>query len=371
MDLKITGSGVADTGTAVMVNGTIENPTILRLTIGGAPGSNIAGGIIIQSGVRISHSVIQDSTFAYVGNNAAGGGAIFGGHQFSGIMGNVFGPMTVGAQHTVRLQPLINSSFTNNTVLSPGDGQKQALTIRALDQLAATDPDSRYDYVGDNKIEGGDFGGQIVSISPAGSDQNDWVHDVIFERNTIKFGSVGYKGLLVEGVRITVRNNICDASIGNSASRLCFYVAAENTVGSPNPDDVRILNNTCYNGGSNPTFYCVYTDADAGKTITNTQVVNNLAYGPSVPTNILLGVSGAGVTRTIGGSGIYGNSSNAQMKSINPNFINASGSFSTPRDFKLPSLNSYAIGSGIQAPVWSDFFLMPTPLPADIGAMNH
>jgi len=80
---------------------------------------------------------------------------------------------------------------------------------------------------------------------------------------------------------------------------------------------------------------------------------------------------GTTVTGTIGGSGTYGNSSNAQMKSTNPDFINASGSFSTPLDFKLPSSDSYAIGSGIQAPVWSDFFLAPTFSPPDIGAVNH
>jgi len=372
MDLKITGSGITDTGIGISVmGGVIEKLTILRLTIGGAAGSNIGEGIIMQSGTRISNSVIQDSTISYVGNYVGMGVAIFGGVQFTGIMGNLLGPMTDGATHTVRLQNAINTSFTNNTVLQPGVAGMTALTIRALEHLTAPNPDTRYVYVGDNIIDGGTKSAQIFQVAPAGTDQNNWVSDVIVERNRIKFGSNGYQGFITEGVRITVRNNICDASSGGAASRLCFYVAAANTVGAPNPDDIRILNNTCYNGGSNPTFYCVFIDANATKAITGTQVVNNLGYAPSVPTTVMLGVLGTTVTGTIGGSGTYGNSSNAQMKSTNPDFINASGSFSTPLDFKLPSSDSYAIGSGIQAPVWSDFFLAPTFSPPDIGAVNH
>ena len=53
------------------------------------------------------------------------------------------------------------------------------------------------------------------------------------------------------------------------------------------------------------------------------------------------------------------------MKNSNPNF--ASSALTTPSDWKPTT--GYAVGGGIQVPVWDDFFLTPQSSTRSLGAI--
>ena len=221
------------------------------------------------------------------------------------------------------------------------------------------------------KLSSGGTSAQMFQVAPAGNTQNNWISDVVAERNWLVFGPVGAQGIYSHAVRLTVRNNLCDTTGG--VFRVCYSVAPGDLTGNvPPANDNRFYNNTCYAGDAYARFFCVSLESGSGPSnaIANSVVVNNLSYGPQTTQAKLLFARGA-VTGTIGASGTFGNSSDAQVTASNPNFLNASGLFNTPLDFKLPSSGSYAIGGGVSVPVWSDFFLRAEPSPRDMGAVTH
>jgi hypothetical protein len=372
MDLDIAGSGPADTGLCVTVGATPTNVTILRMGC-----HDIGKGIIIASGANITGSVIQDSHIYNI-HAVAGGVGIFGWAINSAFLGNLIGPFGATAEHNVRLQPGQRVAISNNTITTPGTSGKQLLTVRALehtpsaiDMTAYSAPDTQYIYVSDNRLIGGAASVQMFEVGPASIGQNNWISDVIADRNWIEFGSVTQNGLYLEAVRVTGRNNICNATGGapGGAGRVCFSINRGNTAGAPVPDGNNFYNNTCYSSDASSNFACFSLNAGASS-ITNTNIKNNLGYAPAATPPLMIQQT-AGVTGTTGGSGTFGNSSNADVLGSNPNFLNASGLFNTPLDFKLPPAGSYAIGGGVGVPVWFDFFLSAKPSPRDIGAVNH
>ena len=365
MDLNITGAGVGDTGTAVNIGAALNNLTILRLTM-----SDIGGAVIIQAGSSIAGSVLQDNNIFNIANSYG----FFGWAINSAIQGNTVGPFGAASEHNLRLQPGQRVAISNNTLSTPGTGGKTVLTVRATAHLTggSSDPvnDTQFIHISDNKLVGGNSSVQIFQVEPAGASQNNWIFDVIAERNWIVFGSVGQNGLYGQSVRLTARNNICDAS-GGSPFRNCFSTNPENTTGNvPVPDDNQYLNNTCYSGDVSTSFTCISLDASIVN-VPNAVVKNNLAYAPLAVTPLLFRSTGPGVTGATGASGTFGNSSNAQVLGTDPMFLNGSGLFNTPLDFKLPPAGSYAIGLGVNVPVWSDFFRAVEPAPRDSGAANH
>jgi hypothetical protein len=384
MDLDIAGGGAADTSTCLSV-GTLPTPnvTILRLSC-----HDIGKGIIMVSGASITGSVIQDSHIYNI-NAASGGVGIFGWAINSAYLGNLIGPFAGTAEHNVRLQPGQKVAIAHNTISTPGNTGKTNLTVRALEHITpngvdnsfpagTAQADTQYIYISDNKLVGGAGASvQMFQIGPASNSQNNWISDVVAERNWIVFGSTAQQGQFGTSVRLTVRNNICDAT-GGAANRTCFGNDYTNTAGVPVPDDNRFYGNTCYAGDISASFTCI--GLGGTNPTTNNVVKNNLAYAPG-PVNPRLLNSGGGVVGTIGASGSFGNSSNAQVKATDPLWLNASGLFNTPLDFK-PGGASYAIGTNnacatlpcsvsTGVPVWSDFFLVSQPATRDMGAVIH
>ena len=200
---------------------------------------------------------------------------------------------------------------------------------------------------------------------------------MVAERNWIVFGWSTQQGQLGTARRLTVRTNICNAT-GGAANRTCFANDYTNTAGAPVPDDNWFYGNTCYAADVSASFDCIALGST--NPTTNNVVKNNLAYAPGPVAPRLL-ISGAGVIGTIGASGTFGNSSNANVKGTDPLWLNGSGLFNTPGDFK-PGGASYAIGTNnacggapcsvsIAVPVWMDFFLVPQPATRDMGAVIH
>ena len=374
MDLEIVGSGPLDTGLCISVIAQVTNVTILRLSC-----HDRGRGIIIASGSNITGSVIQDSNIYNL--NIGGGVGIFGWAINSAFLGNSIGPFNPGSEHNIRLQPGQRVAISNNTLTTPGeDGShgKQVLTIRALEHanpnlIDTSFPngipalaDTQYVYISDNKLSGGNASAQMFQIGPAGDTQNNWISDVIAERNWIVFGSVTQQGLYGEASNITVRDNICNSTGGLAGGRFCYSNDHTNTAGVLPPNNNRYYNNTCYDNSTGSSF-CVTLGFTNGVTVTNSVVQNNVAYTPSATSPQFLFIPAGSIAT---GTTASNNSTNPQMLSASPLFSNGSGNFSLVTDFK-PTTGSYAIGAGTSVPVWSDFFLVAEPSPRDMGAVNH
>ena len=130
---------------------------------------------------------------------------------------------------------------------------------------------------------------------------------------------------------------------------------------APVPDNVRLEHNTFYSADVNAGLGDIFTPITLASGVTNVTVRNNLGYAPNAASPVMVLNNGA-VSPTISNNSLPG------AISTNPNF--ASATPANPVHFKLIA-PSYAIGTGISVPVWSDFFLVPEPSPRDIGAVNH
>jgi len=358
MDLEITGIGDAtDNAICVSLNSGSAPTNTLMLRVNC---HHIGAGVINESGSGYNGGAIQDSSFTNIMHSVG----IFGWFRNFGILGNNVGPIRGSSGvFGMRLQPIQKVTVSNNTLTYAQ--QRPLLAIRAVENslnagvcwggvgecnvnYPAGTPalaDTYYFYVSDNKLNAGG-NNQLFQIAPAGSKQNNWIYDGIVERNWMAMDNVK-DGLYIHGKRITIRNNLCDASLKtNSRTRVrCFLVAPGDATGHvPDPTDNRILNNTCYSAGPSMDFNCVLLDAGI-QNVTNTTVENNLAYAPYTPTAdpapLLLHIeNGAGtVTGTVGAAGTRGNSSNSQVRNNNPSFDAVD---SPPFGYRI-STGSYAI----------------------------
>lgn len=355
MDLNITGSGSSDTGTAISITGgNVDNLAILRLSsIGNGTTTNIRSVIVIQSATSCTGCVIQDSTLTDMGGAAGSGYGFFGWLIKSAIQGNAFGPIAANGQHIIRLQPGQKVSISNNTLTTPG---LDAITIRANDHVTEQpNADTQYIYVSDNTVVATSCV-EPLEVGPASITQNHWIYDVLLERNWILFGTSTQHGLIGQSVRLTVRNNICDAS-QSTTGRTCFSNTSSNTTGLvPNPDDNQYLNNTVYAGANTGSFFGVILGLGGSMTVTNSVVKNNLGYAPtaSSPKLLFLATPSAGITGTTGASGTFGNSSDNQVLNTDPL---GDGPSILPRGFRIGTSSYAATGSQDLFPTnYDDFF---------------
>lgn len=376
IDLNVTGAGPTDTGAAIVPAApNVTNPLILRNTIGNQSGTQIDRGIIISgSGVNnILGGIIQDNWISGLSGATSGAVGIYGYARISAFLGNMVGPFAAGAEHNIRCQPCQIVDISYNSLTTPGTAGKQVLTIRAIehtpdaiDMTPYAMPDTQYVHMGDNKLDAGTSSVQMFQVAPAGNTQNNWIYDVIAERNWIKFGAVTQAGYYSEGVRLTVRDNLCDAT-GGAAFRTCFSSSPSNTAGAPFPDDNRFYNNTCFSGDTSTSVDCIWLNG-AVHPISNSVVQNNLAYAtfPATPHLLLTAGTVTGTVPTCTTS-CASNSSNSQMKSTDPNFTSTSPF--NPANAKPTS--GYAIGGGVAVPVWADLLGVSWAGSYDIGAVKH
>ncbi|MCR4303508.1 MAG: PKD domain-containing protein [Gallionella sp.] len=213
--------------------------------------------------------------------------------------------------------------------------------------------------ISDNDIIGADSP-YLVVMGPQNSHRDERVRDVIVERNHFKAGNkLTQTALVIHSYETTVRNNICDMSVGSSGTS-CFYPTLYLTGPARPPHDIRIYNNTGYKSDAGSEFNLVRIDT----TSTNVTVQNNLAYAPLAGSTMM--VSGTGASGLITSN----NSTDYQIKNTSPGW--AAATPSTPADFSL-NADSYARDTGASAvPVFSDIFLTSRPRNGvtDIGAVE-
>jgi len=337
-------SPIRYSGIAVSIQAQATNCLFLRVDV-----NDMRGGMIVANGNSMTNCVVQDCHIYDLAGT--GGVGIYGQWASSAFLGNLVGPFST-AEHCVRLQPGYKVAISYNTLTTPGedgDHGKQVLTIRAIEHLTDPDPDTQYVIASFNKLIAGTTSAQMFQVAPASNSQNNWIYDVISEGNWIIFGANTQNGYYSEGVRLTVRNNICDATEGTF--RTCYATSpADQTGGVPPPSDNWYYNNTAYAASGSTQFNCISIDGSV-KPVTNTAVIDNIGYAPAATAPKML-VSTGDVTGTVVNNNSTDSGGN-QVKNTLP-FTDATPSDPNNGDFDPAN---YAVGGGDSTiSVYDDFF---------------
>lgn len=279
----------------------------------------------------------------------------------SAVMGNYVNPNNKG-EHGIRASYESYTVFSHNEITGIPSG-RAFLTLRSPDQGKSTFPTSIYgshvysekNYVSDNKAYGGYTTG-MSGVGPINSSSTGRSRDFIWERNLFEGSSTTTTMLTLSGSQITARNNLFNmknAGVAINTSRM---------TATPHPTDLWVYNNSVYANNTGYSYIFFVSGGDmTGSTFT---FKNNLFYGPSISTyGELIGQSGdvyASIVKS-------GNTLDANY-ATNPNFTSTPPT--TTAHFK-PLSGSYAINSGVDVPVWSDFFGMAFSGAHDIGAVRH
>ncbi len=360
MDLKIDGTNPVSVVTGVDFLGAFAQITFVRFDCTGV------NNCFTQSATKPGLTAIWDQ-FTVVDSNISptqgggGGNGMFLNSSRAAVLGNLFDNNLTG-EHNFRAMHWNKLLVSSNTFQNP-NATKANLTLRGSTWYAAFGPIppgtySIYGVVSDNKFAGA--AGVAVPVNTSiDAAFEARTRFLIFERNWWTNQLSATVGLSLNSSFTTIRNNIIDMSA--SAGGQCIDIS--NNGDTQAPTDNWIYNNTCYaNQAAAAQVYGVRLFIGA----TNTTLKNNLMYAPNATAafviNNFLGVG------TVGASGTFGNSSDVQAKTISPNFV--SGAPAVPLDFKITGA-SYALGTGVAVPVWTDFFGVTNTAPWDGGAVRH
>jgi hypothetical protein len=216
---------------------------------------------------------------------------------------------------------------------------------------------TRWVVIGDNLFN--PSGGSIpVALRPQNPNVYEVVHDVICERNWVKYSltpTQSATGIYAGGSDMTVRNNLLDMS--NTDGVTAVQVSRNGTAPAPSPDNVRVYGNDIYYSDTDNDFIGVSITATA----TNAVVKNNLCYAPNDSQHTAVSDAGAG-------SVVANNSSDAQVLT-DPKF---SGALTAVTGWKITDATSYTKNAGASVPVWRDFFgVVRVTGSMDIGASEQ
>ncbi|HUX90609.1 MAG TPA: PKD domain-containing protein [Gallionellaceae bacterium] len=369
MDLTIDGLSGGSTG-GLTDSGLIKQVTILRLDL-----QNIHYGFRFDTSGKTFNGLwdgvtIADST---INHTVAAGYQIYAaGYRFS-IIGNSFSD-NLNGQSLMRLTQAVKSVISDNS-FSGQAPTYEYIKLHAPSWCRSgcnwTTDTLPVDPIGNNGtttfgysekvvISGNKFTGSAgaaweVSMGPQNGTYDERTRDVIFERNWLIAGSGTGSAVAVFSRDTSIRNNICDFSA--VAAGACFR--PDSWGAAPPADNVKIYNNTAYT--SAPSGGYPFKVVQLMASVTNITVQNNLAYSPSNNLSVMVAGTGPGLV-------VSNNSSDAQMRGVSPKFASP---LTAPDGFKVAP-DSYAVGNGKVAPVWSDFSSVPqTTTKRDIGAVIH
>ena len=197
---------------------------------------------------------------------------------------------------------------------------------------------TRWGYVADNKIVGG-YTPWLIAVGPESDNTQARVKDIVFDSNWAKFGVAGQRVLNAWGTYITIRNNLFDLSAGKTGTNIGVWTGRRNAryTAELYADRVASYNNTIYSGSAVSGFQAMYVEPLS----TNVSAKNLLAYAPLASSPVTL--SGQ-APDSVGG--------NTTAPTTNPLFT---GALSAVTGWQLQVGSPY-LGTGVSAPVWSDFF---------------
>lgn len=337
MDLHIDGNN--HNRWFVISNGTSNNITFLRVSLQnsgafigmgpdvlnwwntGGPGG--VAGHTLHSGLAI-----VDTEFDHmIGDGGVRNTqhiAYLGTQKFL-FLGNNWNDSELG-EHVLRIA-LATKGIVAHNRLTNARIEKHIIKFHAI-AFASLAPRSDFVTIADNYFES-ELGDWYISIGPQNGETNESVHNIILERNHLRFGPAGNAGFHLATREVTVRNNTFILTPTGSGTA----IAVTRRGIEPAPDENYIYNNSAYNGGTG-SFNFVSIDSVAG----DTYVYNNLAKGNGSSTMI----SGTGATL---------HQSNNSMTST-PGWVNSAPTL--PAHFALAS-GSAAINSGTAKPVFDDY----------------
>jgi hypothetical protein len=372
MDLDLDGQSDSHRN-GVNLNGPASQITLLRLNM-----HHLGGGIEMQSGNgNLDQNAVVDSTIAHIDMQAGGGfehgiGA-YGSRQM--VLGNSISDL-VRASHPVRIHYADRGIFSSNTISGAADGTLEPTVETFTLRAPIYDNGIAVSYLKNavtNKIMLSDnqfiASGYVAVGMSAFTTCDCRTQDVISERNWYSFpvGSGAGVAIAIENpVEVTIRNEIIDTTNNkNSANNLGIGVGTTAVwAGQAIPDNVRIYNNSIYNGSISTNFRGIKLEAR----VTNITVKNNVAYAPNSGTGQIM-ISGTGASGLVASNNSTDSTGTNQINLTNPGWTIASPM--PLASFKPTS--GYTIGGGATAPkvpVFSDFFLSATPATPNLGAVN-
>lgn len=317
-DLDLRGTGRADSGVSTYhfqeggSNVQLRQLTLLRIT--GAGQHNAINFTVQWGAVAPIHEevAVVDCVFHNFADSSRKG---------SGVRLDVNRSMFLGNQlidnerneFNMRTQHLDRVVISHNFMDRPAD-QKGNLTIRGCNWFKACGGtgtkqtggvpgvgDTTHFIVSDNHFRMRMRGAQ-VTLGPQNKDSFEIIRQALIERNLFDgiawTGGGVQKGLGLHASDITVRNNIFDSSnwwsdpTKTGVTRTGVQVTRNTSVGVPDPDNVRVVHNTFYDGSSWPGGLRGMQSTSGG----NHQFVNNLVYAPSLPSKTAVELA-AGVVR--------------------------------------------------------------------------
>lgn len=353
---------LSDTINGVDFNGTFNQITFLRVDIERVNNGMTQSATKANLAAQWDQFTVADSRIL-PSQGGAGGNGMYLFSSRAAILGNLFDNSSTG-EHNFRSMFMDGLVVSNNTFRNP-KSTKANLTLRGPTWYAQYGPTpagtyAQYGVVSDNKFTGAAGVTQPVNTSVDASQEARTRH-IIFERNWWTNQVATTTALNLDSSFSVIRNNLFDMSA----------VSGGQAIGVTNNNDTQsatgnfVYNNTIY--ANQPTSTSVIGVRMFNGAL-NTTIKNNLMYAPSASSTTVVNADlGSG---TVGASGTFGNSSDAQAKSTSPSFANASGTFSTPSDFRITT-GSYAIGNGVPVPVWADFFTVANSGSWDSGAVRH
>ena len=234
-----------------------------------------------QSGTHVwDQLAIVDSNVFHIIGGGGGYGTYASARRFS-FLGNVFDD-TMAAEHVLRT-PYVGKGVISNNSLTRPSGAKHALKMHAPCQgfitggcdILAVEGNNYTEQVviSDNIFRGALDASNIVVLGPQNDMSDERLRNIVFERNWLQRSPTTQNSLIIHGVDVTVRNNLCDMT-GASLWRTCFVTEQRGI--EPAPNNVRFYNNTGYSPDASSEFFVVRL----GATATNVTVKNNLASAP-------------------------------------------------------------------------------------------
>jgi len=248
----------------------------------------------------------------------------------------------MGESHSLRVWHAQKAVFSENMCYYPGP-TRQALKLHGYD--LGQGPATEYVVVSNNSFRGSTY---AVAIAPENAQSDEPIRHVVVERNVITPDDQMVVGVYVSADDVTIRNNIFDGT-GGPGWLTAVYLS--DGAGSA-LHDIKICNNTAYQGGSASEFRLCSIDSSAQDTV----VRNNLASAPYTSDRWLIVGSGSGLV------------ADHNLLTSAAGFADASAG-----DFRLES-SSPAVDAGADvAGVLVDYDCLPRPVGrgVDVGACER
>jgi len=261
-----------------------------------------------------------------------------GGRRFA-VIGNRFERSLV--THLVRIHYADQCTIDENEIEYPGS-TRHAIKLHAQQTRSLYGEYSELIVIRANEIRARTP--WVVAIGSQDPISDEWVRDVVVEKNAVIAENGVQAALYISGQGTTVRNNLFIGENNLFYDPTAVMIAKRGV--SPTPREIEVYNNTYYNATPGNTVESLVTVLQHSGLVI---VANNVMHAPTSNAMIVY-PGGAGMTF------------------LQANFVNQPFAFVDPinRNF-APGAGSVALGSAVATPARDDFLGMPR-LFADAGA---